>query len=346
MIDTVALLAKTDLRELIISMSGPPPSMGKRVWCPSCQMGDRHVPVVTVRGDFFICHGCGIKGDAISLVQHLYRLDFLEACRYLGWDELPIDHAALEKCQAERTAAREAESLKRAMELDALLNEYSTEEIWLAFQQRMDEDSRTWWENQGVPRDWQEYLRLGFAPDKAYYDSTDLLRHSPAFTIPYFHQGWQFKNMQYRLQDPANPKDRYRFQPGLKTTYYMTVPDDPIQAHIIICEGAKKAMVSKIAGDTGNAVTVLGVPSKSDHAGIAQVVNGCLRAWLVFDPDAWVKPTNAPPTWEPAPSRLARDIGKAARIVRLPFKSDDGFIQFGMTCNEWKATLKSAGKCV
>jgi hypothetical protein len=346
MIDTTALLSHIDLRDMVERITGPSNGNGKRLWCPFCQLGKRSTPALSLRQEFYFCFGCGAKGDAIDLIQNLQQLSFVDACKQLGWDGSPGDIAGMEHLKTERIAAQQQAEEQRATQLDALLEEYSTDEIWASFQHRLDDDARQWWRGQGVPDEWQNYLRLGYTNDKAYYDQGHNLRHSPAYTIPYFHEAWEFCNMQYRLVDPANPKDRYRFQPGLRTTYYSTLPSDPMQDCVVICEGAKKAMVSKIFGDTGDRVSILAVPSKTDAGGIVDAVKNCKHVWIVLDPDAWDKPENASPDWKPAPVKLAQQIGKAARVVRLPFKSDDGFLQYGMDASEWKAALKTAGRTI
>jgi hypothetical protein len=195
-----------------------------------------------------------------------------------------------------------------------------------------------WWESQGVPRDWQDYLRLGFTPDKIYRDSEGALRHSAAYTIPFFHYGFKFVNLQYRLSDPSNAHDRYRFESKLKTTYYMTTPNLPIGEQVVICEGAKKGMVCRIFGGIGDDVTVLAVPSKVDFGGIGEAVKECGQAWIILDPDAWDKPKNAPQDWTPPPVRLARQVGREARIISLPVKLDDLILQVQPEPS-WMATL-------
>jgi hypothetical protein len=295
-----------------------------------------------IKDERYFCFGCGIYGDAIDYIQQRDQVDFMEACKHLGWKGERQDSEAIQKAKIERMVHRAEADKTRALQLDKLLAEYTLEEIWLSYQRRMTHDHRAWWESQGIDSSWQNYLRLGYTPDRAYYDKDGALKHSPAYTIPYFHANFTFQNMQYRLQDPANPKDRYRFEHGLKTTYYMVTPSEPLQDHVIICEGAKKAIVCKAFGDTGDGVTLLAVPSKVDFGGVAEAVKDCIRVWVVLDPDSFTSPANAPVDWTPSPIKLAHKIGKAARVVRLPFKVDDGFTQIGMNADEWKATLKAA----
>lgn len=340
MIDTFGLLQKVSLLELIERDTMP--AKNHRVLCPFCQATHTGGPAMHIYTDTFYCFGCGARGDAIDYIKMRDKVNFLEACKCLGWDGGMVDTLTAERMKAEHAARMDEHKQRRAAELDQMLAEYSADEIWSAYNRRMGADQVAWWEGRGVPKDWQRYLRLGYTPDKVYRDKDGELRHSPAYTIPYFHENFSFQNIQYRLSDPDNPKDRYRFEHGLKTVFYWTAPSEPMQDHIIVCEGAIKAMVCHIRGDTGDKVSILGSPSKTDWGGIADKVKGALRVWLVFDPDAWDRPANVPMTWEPSPNKLAREIGKAARIVRLPGKSDDMFVQYGMDAEYWKRSLKQA----
>lgn len=335
MIDTEKLLSDTCLLELIERDTRP--AKGTRLFCPFCQCESSNGPALQVYDRRYHCFGCGAGGDAIEYVIRRDNVDFKEACIRLGWKGEAITSDELQKSQMEYSVKRQESDNERAERLAQLLAEYTTEEIWLAYQSRMSEDNMDWWANQGIPHDWQLYLRLGFTPDKLYFDKDKVLRHSPAYTIPYFHDSFIFKNMQYRLQNPVNPKDRYRFEGELKTTYYMVSPDEPIGDKVIICEGAKKGMVLRIRGSIDDDIAVLCIPSKVDFGGIADVVKDCGIVWIIPDPDAWTKPINASPTWIPSPIKLARQIGKQVRIVRLPIKVDDGLLQFDINVKKYMA---------
>lgn len=343
MIDTINLLQSVNLTELIARDSET--AKGGRVWCCFCQPGgsaNNNSPAMSIRGNYFRCFGCGASGDAIDFLMQRDRIDFLEACHRLGWDGYEPDKAEVERRKNEAQIKAALERDKRAVELDALLADYSAEEIWLAYNRRMGAEQRATWESWGIPPGWQDYLQLGYTPDKVYRGKDNELHHSPAYTIPYFHPGGKFQTMQYRLSDPERPQDRYRFERGLPATWYITRPDEGIGEWAVICEGAKKAIVTDIRGETGDEVAILAVPSKETFAGIAQAVAQCKKVWICLDPDCWTEPKNAPMGWEPAPVKLARLIGKPARIVRLPAKVDDLFVLAGMQPGAWKAALRDA----
>jgi hypothetical protein len=270
------------------------------------------------------------------------NVGFVEAANRLGWDGQVKDNQEIERRARERAAQTQIESKRRADELDAMLAEYTTEEVWAAFSRRMTQENRSWWNGRGVPNGWQDYLQLGFTGDKIYRGIDNALYHSPAYTIPYFHTGFDFRTIQYRLENPQRPQDRYRFERDLKATYYQTDPNGEIGDAAIICEGAIKAMVARIYGATDPGIHVLAIPARDTFGGVVDAVKACKRVWVCLDPDCWDKPEKASQDWKPAPVKLAKLIGPAARIVRLVGKVDDMILSDALPANAWKRALKAA----
>ncbi len=156
---------------------------------------------------------------------------------------------------------------------------------------------------------------------------------SPAYTIPYFHTNWSFVTMQYRLTNPPNPADKYRFESGLGAPYYMVTPDQAITDQVIVCEGAKKAIVTAVYTEAD--ATVLAVPSKSGWraSGILQAIKDAGRVWIILDPDA-----------EREALDFGEAVGVAARIVTLPVKIDDGILNYGLDKNAMRSAMRQAVK--
>lgn len=256
------------------------------------------------------CDGCGLKAWADQL-NSAVRVELT-----------PEEKAAY---AARNQAEREAQTARRREKLA----EVSSAELWEELAERMTADHRAWWTTQGVPVEWQEHLRIGYHANKYYRDASGALRTSRAFSIPYFHTGWEFVTLQYRLHDAPTATDRYRFEAGLGTAYYQTQPAAPIGERVIICEGAKKAIVTCI--NTPDSYTVLGVPSKSDFGGIAEAVKEAEIVYILLDPDAGHRA-----------NKLAEQVGTAARIVTLPVKVDDAIVQYGATQTDLLAYLRQA----
>jgi hypothetical protein len=288
---------------------------GGKAWrgpCPRCG-GNRHLLIFT---DHLFpkwnceCQSCGLKAWA----------DQLNAA-------VKVELTADEKRRfAEQRAAERAAAEKRRLEK---LNEYSVKELLTHLTGRMTAEHAAWWEGEGVPASWQKYLRLGFDPARHYRGADDELCTSAAYSIPYYHTGFELVTVQYRLFDPPNPADRYRWEQGLGTAYYQTAPDQPIGDEVIICEGAKKGIVTAV--HTPENYTVLAVPSKSDFGGIIEAVKNCGRVYVLLDPDAGVRSR-----------KLAREIGPAARVASLPVKVDDGLTKYGLTDSLLQDALRVA----
>ena len=267
---------------------------------------------------------------------------FCRICGMKWWpgrdDGKHISQETLDKLAAQAREAEEARKQERQRKLAA----FSTAELWEELHRRMGEEQRAWWRKNGVPDDWQDYLRLGYTDDKVYRRGDELL-HSPAYTIPYFGYGFAFKTMQYRLCNPDQPADRYRFEADLGTSYYMSTPSVEIGDQVVVCEGAKKAMVVKIYADD-DSITVLAIPSKQDWRGcdILEAVKNCGRVWIWLDPDCYNQPDTAGAKWIPAPVALAKEIGKNARVIESAVKADDAWLHYGMSEEEWKALKRTA----
>lgn len=268
---------------------------------------------------------------------------FCRKCNYRWWQGkekgAEVDPETLALLQQQ---AKEAE-LRRKEEREKKLAQFTTQELWEELHKRMGEEQKGWWRNNGIPDEWQHYLKLGYTPDKTYSVLSEL-RHSPAYTIPYFGYGWVFKTMQYRLCSPENPDDRYRFEQGLGTSYYMTTPNRHIADEVVICEGAKKGMVLRIHGEIK--ATVLAVPSKTDwrSCGILEAVKECGKIYVLFDPDCYQPPADMNSNWQPEPVKFAKELGKNVRIIECPVKIDDAIIHYGLNRDEWNVLKKQAVK--
>ena len=199
------------------------------------------------------------------------------------------------------------------------LQRITTDELWSELNKRMSGENKAWWTKRGVPEEWQAYLSLGYMADKV-IKAGDVLHHTPAYSIPYMRDTGQPITMQYRLVNPIDPKDKYRFEYGLPAAFYMTEPYDAPGDQVVICEGAIKAIVTKVFGGMRSDVKVLAVPSKSTWCNVTEFVKSCGRVWIILDPDGTREALS-----------LARKIGKAAKVIQLPMKIDDALNSGALT---------------
>jgi len=281
------------------------------------------------------CARCGGK-DRFVIREWREYPHWLVMCRQCAPEWVWLDQAApmlrqeLTPEQRQEYARRRAEAeQQRQVETQKRLAEFTTAELWMELNRRMSEDNREWWRRRGVPDEWQDYLRLGYIPDKP-YRSNEVLYHSPAYTIPYL-RGDLPVTMQYRLVSPADPGDKYRFEAGLPAAWYDTTPTRPLSDEVVICEGAIKAMATKVYSGIKESVSVLAVPAKRSWAGVAQVVANCGRVWVMLDPDGTRDARD-----------LAHEIGKAARVVLLPGKVDDALVSGDLTTDELRKYFRYA----
>lgn len=272
----------------------------KKSWrgaCPSCG-GTRRFVVFTDH-EFPLWHGyCDECGTIIRAWEKVKR----------QYD--PQRAAAL-------IAERAREEAERAEYRKKKLAEFTTAELWAEMRDRMTTEHILWWESQGIPEDIQRYLSIGFKADKMYYDDERNERHSPAYTIPWFGQNFAFETMQYRLCGEGIT-DRYRFEyglPGGGSYYYMADPAESIKDKVIICEGAKKAIVTwfhLLPNFTD--WTVLGASSNKTLRPALEATKDCGVRYLILDPGS-----------ERHAFQTAKE-NKNLKAVFLPEKVDDLFL--------------------
>jgi hypothetical protein len=121
--------------------------------------------------------------------------------------------------------------------------------------------------------------------------------------------------MQYRLTNPQSPKDKYRFEsdlPGGGSLYYMATPGEKIGDKVIICEGAKKAIVTWfwLAMD----YSVIGTASNNTLDPALEATKDCGERIIILDPGS---------------EALAWKVVKANKNTKalfLPRKIDDMYL--------------------
>jgi len=234
------------------------------------------------------CPQCGGSRRFVIFTDHEFPL-------WYGYcDECGTNIKAWEKVRTkydpQRAAAMETERARdeaeRAEYRKNKLAEFTTHELWSELRDRMTTANIEWWESQGVPEDIQRYLSIGYKADKMYYDGDKIERHSPAYTIPWFGLNFTFKTMQYRLCGDGIA-DRYRFEYGLDgggKHFYMPDPAEPIKDRVIICEGAKKAIVTWFHLANINDFTVIAASSNNTLNPALAATKDCGQRFLILDP--------------------------------------------------------------
>lgn len=280
--------------------------------CPAC--GGHRRFVMFTDNEFPLWHGycdqCGTKIKAWEKVRVQYD---------------PMKAAAVAAEQA-RNEAERAEYRKQK------LSEFTTAEIWAELRDRMTLEHIEWWESQGVPEDIQRFLSIGYKSDKMYYDGERNEQHSPAYTIPWFGQNFTFKTLQYRLTNPVNPADRYRFEYGLaggSEHFYTADPSEPMKDSVIICEGAKKAIVTWFHLANIRDFTVIAASSNNTLTPALNATKDCGRRFLILDPGS-----------ERKAFATAKD-NKNLKAVYLPEKIDDAFLAGHIERTDFERILKT-----
>jgi hypothetical protein len=262
------------------------------------------------------CPSCGGHRRFVIFTDHPFPLwhGYCDECgtKVKAWEKVRVQYdpqkaAALEAERAREEAVRAEYRRKK-------LAEFSTAEIWAELRDRMTQDHIEWWESQGIPEDIQRFLSIGYKSDKMYYDNERAEQHSPAYTIPWFGQNFEFKTLQYRLISPVNTDDRYRFEyglPGGGSCYYMADPSEPIKDRVIICEGAKKAIVTWFHLAEICKFSVIAASSNNTLQPALGATKDCGQRIIILDPGS-----------ERKAFTVARE-NKNVKALFLPMKIDD-----------------------
>lgn len=192
----------------------------------------------------------------------------------------------------------------------------------------MSEVAKKLWYTAGIDDALIEIHQLGFTNER--YETC-----GGALSIPYLHND-QISTLQYRLINPPDIGDRYRFEQGTRVQWFRPWPYGEPESVVLVIEGAKKGLVAwrKIAAldqftYQGQDITILATPQKHIPASLMEELKKADRVILMLDPDAYNKEKGQT---ESALLRNARAIGPdKCRHVRTVAKIDDMLLQHGLT---------------
>lgn len=263
------------------------------------------------------CPKCGGHRRFVIFIDHEFPLNHGYCdecgCKIKAWEKVKTQYDPQRAAALEAERARE--EAERAEYRRSKLVEFTTAELWAELRDRMTTEHILWWESQGVPEDIQRYLSIGYKADKMYYDDERTERHSPAYTIPWFGRNFTFETMQYRLCGEGI-KDRYRFEYGLGgggSHYYLSDPSEPMKDRVVICEGAKKAIVTWLwLAPAG--FSIIAASSYNTLTPALEATKDCGQRFLVLDPGAERK------------SFVTAKENQNLKAVYLPEKIDDLYL--------------------
>lgn len=226
---------------------------------------------------------------------------------------------------------------ERKRQAEHALRLLRSEKIWEFYHLNRGDYGVEYWEKRGVPADWQEYWKLGMYGN--YAVAPDY--HSPAATIPMWHENWEIDNVKLRVLNPRSDAERYRaiYKTGLKPKPFVAFPDLTFKSALVL-EGEIKAMVC--ASHKSREMQVVGLPSATPDANALADLRKYDVVYLCLDPDAR---TNTLGGKNPiTPERRIIDIVGAERIrlVHLHDKVDDLILNYGLNI---ESAVKVAKPC-
>lgn len=262
-------------------------------------------------------------------------------CNHFEWVDSDREPPSPAKIREIKEAREEQEKIEEE-KLKHRLDTFMASQLWKFFHDEMTERERWMWTKSGIPEPYQDLWSLGFMK---HYPSSNF--DSSALTIPHFDVGWKASNMQYRLLQPPNPNDKYRFTQGLPHSLWLPEPDKELKGICILCEGMKKGAVVfiKVVVEPDNQqYRVVSVPSKSPARTLYPLLNEFERVYIVMDPDAYYPSKDGRGRRiDPAVYSMVEGInGPAVNLVTLPTKADDFFVKHGGTSRDFMPFLDQA----
>ena len=282
------------------------------------------------------CPVCGDSGhvgndwpDRFRMFNDDKPLGWCRSCGHIEYAEDSNDLRPSPEKLAEIQQSRQRLAEQERQRLNAKITELQKTAVWEAWHNTMSEAHRALWRQAGIPDEFQDYWQLGFTT----YETREFT--SPALTIPFFGSGWEAKTIQYRLTNPPQPNDKYRFQAGLKAQLWKAEPDTDIKNAVLMCEGMKKAAVSfiELVAKASKQLTVTAVPSKMPGQDILRGLANADPLFVCLDPDVSSKELY----------RIVKMLPNVPkRLVKLPAKADDFFTMYRGTPNDFMSYLNLA----
>jgi hypothetical protein len=275
--------------------------------------------------DMWTCFSgsCG-GGDIIDFIQAWRGVDFKTACDFLGGDvhSDPIEMERLARVRVEN-AAREL--LEKQQRYDAALSELRFAEKHLHYHNTMGDWAKVMWAERGLDEGMQSFFTLGACDDFTINDGY----HTPTLTIPILGEPRQLLNIQHRLVNPPNPKDKYRPERmGLGSPPFLAIPEMGFDGGlIIVVEGSVKAAVTW-ANLNESDIQAIGVAGRVNFKKLADPLRG---KNVVVIPD-------------PGADADAYSFAKSIRARYLPMgaKVDDYILETGINANQLFSMIRQA----
>lgn len=342
--DVISILEKSDLLAYVERAGSTPRGNGGRYSCVCPLHGGADNPTafsIYYEGDRWKWHcftgDCG-SGDAISFVQKWLGKDFKSACEWITGAQIE-DAEGMKASAAARLEAAKIERIAAQKREEARRKELQVAERHLFYHNNRTQFHKDAWTQAGIDEGMQDFWTLGGCEDFTYYNKeTEKYYHTPTMTIPIFNEENELMTIQHRLMNPINPKDKYRPDvTGLHSHPFLAVPAMGFDGDLVwVMEGAKKAMVTWIRSNPN--WQCIGVMAQLEFRNVQERLKPVGRRVIVVpDPNSERNPNAFRLGYE-----LAQAVG--GRVLRLPAKPDDYFMQTSANENDLFRLYKQARK--
>lgn len=248
-------------------------------------------------------------------------------CDFKTWidDGLKVENLAERAAYLAQCIAKE-----KKIEQDKLAawqDGFKTGYLW-GWHDAMTATQREWWHSQGIDDEMIDLYALGYCRNKIVKVGDNEYITANAYTIPILdpHTG-KLVNIQYRLENPPAGVGKYRQENDLQARNFYA--SGKLGEDVIIVEGAKKALV--LYYKLGQVLNVVGLPGITPRAELIDELADFKRKYFIPDPGVCEKQIG----------RFAERLTNL-RLVTLPVKPDDAFVNYGMERDDLRAMFRTA----
>jgi hypothetical protein len=234
-------------------------------------------------------------------------------------------------------AEQEAYERQKKAQQARRLAELTEKNLWWKYHQ--NKEGQVYWEERGIPIDWQDFWYLGYREDWSLHcdDGSEggVYRPASSISIPIFASGWKIQNIKHRFvklpEGCGNRKYQYHVSGTGGLPLFLCNPHEPIGRKVVAIEGEIKAMVvySRLEEPRPS---VIGLPGSEMNDKLAAALAGCDEITLNLDPGSDHKIAKF----------VERLPGINIRILSLPDKIDDLILRENLGAGAVRAILDSA----
>lgn len=286
------------------------------------------------RGDEFYapCPWCGGKDRFVIFAEDggYFCRDGDGHCGRKGWLDDDKRNFTPDPLRLAKQRERDAQEREERREKIRLWQSGYRAGYWQGYHDAMKEVHRAWWRSKGVTDELQDFYGFGYCANKLIQIGDGEVAVE-CYTLPTRDpKTWEVTGMHYRLAPGyAEQYGRYRYEYKVPQQAFYALQRTEGRILIVVEGGIKTAVLKRVLKPENVDAQIVGLPSaQPSHYVLDEVASLKFKQrYLVLDPGA-----------NGASEKVAHAIG-GAKVVTLPCKPDDAFLQYGLTLPRFREYL-------